>query len=1049
MYSSVYFQKSNSTIHWWEYDNEGEKRHYKEAAPLYFYMQHPEGEYTSIYGDKLRKVEFDTIGKFIDTKKMYKDAGRKLFESDISQNNRFILDHWAGQELIPPKFDVHFIDIEVHSETGFPKAEEAEHPIVIITVWSTKRQKYYIFAANDFNTDFLKDKNGEMNHYVKSFKTEKELLATFVKFINQIHPDIVSGWNSSSYDIPYIINRCNKILGERQTSKLSPIGIIKKHISRTKFSNKEVERFEIAGINCIDYLELYKKYHPNQQESYRLDYIARLEINESKIHYEGSLKELYNKDWQKYVEYNVQDVNLLIKLDEKLQFMSIMTTICYGCRVPFEQFAVTTKILDGAFISKLLLDKIVLPDVAGSEKNDKFTGAYVHDPQTGVHEWLMSYDATSLYPSIMIQHNISPETKISKVTEQEAIIILDMLEDFEKNKHRDIETEDGSTCIEWVNKIKEHKLSIASNGAIYRHDKQGVVPKFVEEWFQKRNYHKNLMKDAKKSGNHDEEKIQNGLQYNFKILINSVFGFFGTEWSRLYDQDSAAAITLTGQEIIKNTSHAINSYFEKWEDTNIGKKLKAKNISNIITYNDTDSNVFSDIVVMKNGKKKTFREFFEQEAIQNDNLIKVHHDGRAFIFCNNTELPFYDEENKKINFGKVQYIERHFVQKPIFKIKTKSGKHVSVTEDHSCMVIDSNGKLVEKKPKEIIRGDKIISLKYKQHNIYVDCELQNNELQLDYEVDEVESVEYINSDYQDVYDIGMVDTPHTYFANDILLHNSCYLAAGRILKSINYDDTDIQKTVKFLDEKISPLITKIIDTRMEHLAKVRMNCPENRISFKREMISRRGLHLAKKRYVAYVLNMEGKDIPEGDEHELEVKGVEIVRSSTPEIVRNALKSVVTILMKTLDKEKVKNEILKYYTEFMKSTPVSISKVSTANNLEKYTDSLTGYPIKGCPQHIKGAIIYNKLIKEMKLEDKYELIYEGDKVRVVYIHEQDHFRNNAISFKEKIPSEFGLEDCIDYDTMWEKIFMKPLHQFFQVLRWEIPNCEIEDIEDLFA
>jgi DNA polymerase elongation subunit (family B) len=317
---------------------------------------------------------------------------------------------------------------------------------------------------------------------------------------------------------------------------------------------------------------------------------------------------------------------------------------------------------------------------------------------------------------------------------------------------------------------------------------------------------------------------------------------------------------------------------------------------------------------------------------------------------------------------------------------------------------------------------------------------------MDYEIDEIESVEYINSDYQDVYDIGMYDSPHTFFANDILVHNSCYLAAGRILKSIGYDDSNIQKTVDFLNNKISPLITKIIDTRMQHLANV-MNCPTNKIFFKREMIARRGIHLAKKRYVAWVLDMEGKPIPEGDDHELEVKGVEIVRSSTPEIVRNYLKAVVLTLIKTLDSNTILNLIKNIHTEFMASDPVAVAKNSTANNLKKYIDPL-GKPLKGCPQHIKGAILYNKTLHDMGLTNKYEQIYEGDKIKVVYITPQDHFQNNCISFKDKIPEEFNLLSCIDYDIMWDKSFIKPLKEFYNILKWDLPNCNIEDIEDLF-
>lgn len=867
MYSSVYFQRTNSMIHWWEYDDTGEKKYYKEKAPLYFYMPHAEGEYTSIYGDKLRKVEFKTVGKMNDTRQMFKDAGRRLFESDISTVNRFVLDHWQGLDLKKPKdFDVHFLDIEVHSEGGFPSPEEAEHPITVITVWSTKRDKYYIFAEKEFDTKFLEDENGNVPHWIKFFSSEEEMLLTFIKFIKQMHPDVLSGWNSNYFDIPYIVNRCNRLLGERKTSKLSPIGIIRKKKTKLRFG-KEVETYEIAGINCIDYLELYKKYHMGEQESYKLDYIARVEINAQKLEYDGSLKTLYHDDWQKYVEYNVQDVNLLIQLDNKIQFMDMMIGICYNCRIPFEQYAITTKVLDGAFISRLMAEKIVLPDVTGHEKNSQYIGAFVCEPDVGVHDWELSFDATSLYPSIMMEHNISPETKVAKLGQYEAEVIQRILEGVEvSSMDKNTETESGETCEEWAKMIKENKWSIASNGAVYRHDKQGIVPRFVEEWFNKRKIHKKMMLAAEDAHYDEEAKLQHGLQLNYKILINSVYGYLGTEWSRLYDPDNATAVTTVGQECLKATMDSVNTYFrEKWADTKIGKKLNATNVPSVVVYGDTDS---------------------------------------------------------------------------------------------------------------------------------------------------------------------------------------VYLAVGRILKSFDYDATDIKKTEKFIDEKLSPLITKIIEKRMEHVALKRMNVPENKIFFKREMIARRGIHIAKKRYVAWVLNMEGVAIEEGSSHELEVKGIEIVRSSTPEIVRKYLKKVVTSIIKSLDENVVYENIKDVYNEFMNANPASISKNSTANNLDKYTDPM-GMPMKGCPQHVKGAILYNKLINDMELIDSYEEIHEGDKVKVTYVKPQDHFRGNCISFKDKIPEEFGLSNVIDYDLMWQKVFLKPLQQFYQLLRWEMPNCETEDIDEFFA
>lgn len=870
MYSAVYFQKSNSKIHWWEYDEDGNKTHFMDSAPLYYFVKSKNGEYKSIYGDSLKKVEFENYAKMKNSRYTNKDIGRDMFESDVPVENRFILDKWAGQTLNSPPLDIHYVDIEVHSERGFPTPDDADHPITIITVWSTKHHKYFIFAEKPFDTKFLEDPNtGEMKHWVRFFDTEEELLKTFIKFVRKSHPDIMSGWNSNGYDIPYLINRSYKLLSEYQTRKISPINIINPRTKKVKFGGllKEVKMYEIAGINCVDYLELYKKYTANQQESYKLDYISRVELKEKKLEYDGTLKELYHSDWQKYVEYNVQDVNLLIKLDKKLGYMNLMMNICYNCRVPFQQYATLTKVLDGAFMSRLSADKIILPDVERKEKNEKYIGAYVRDPVVGVHEWVVSYDATSLYPSIMMEHNISPETKIAKLHTYNATIIMDILEgkDVSESEKNSITTT-KETCREWADKIRKNSWSIAPNGAVYRHDKRGVVPMFVEEWFNKRKEHKNLKLEAEKVGDHAEASLQHALQYNYKILINSCYGYLGSEYSRLYDEDNAIAITTTGQECLKTTMEKVDAFFmEKWPDNKIGKRLGAKKCDNIVVYGDTDS---------------------------------------------------------------------------------------------------------------------------------------------------------------------------------------CYLCVGNILKSINYDWSDMNKTEQMIDTKISPIIVKIIEKAMEQLAQNRMNAPENKIFFKREMISRRAIHISKKRYVAWALNMEGVPIPKDDEHELEVKGIEIVRSSTPELVRDTLKDVVKLIIKTLDPNLVNSRIREIYNQFMNADPFAIAKNSSANNIQKFMDT-DGNSIKHTPQHVKGAINYNNILDATGLGDVHEKIYEGDKVKVVYIKPQDHFKHDSISFKNSIPEELNISQHVDYERMWEAVFLKPIKQFYDILKWQMPNYETVDIDDLFV
>lgn len=621
MYSSVYFSRNKSKIHYWEY--EGDKKVYKtEKAPLYFFMKDEKGEYISIYGDKLKKVDFETFESYKNAKEMFKSSNVELFESDIATENRFILDQYSDKEIVIPKYDIFFIDIEVHSTAGFPYPEKAEYPIPIITVYSTKQKKYFIFAEKEFDTSFL-----PKGTFVKTFNNnESELLKYFISFIRKSHPDVLSGFNSNPFDIPYIINRCYKLLGEEITNKISPINQVRKVIRKTRW-RLPFEIYQIKGINCIDYLELYRKYEPGERESYKLDFIAEFELGVGKVKYEGSLSDLYTNNWQKYCEYNFGDVELLVKLDDYKQFFNLMFTICCNCRVPFEQYDKTVRVLDGAFISKLRNDKTILPDAKQVDElsDEKYEGAFVFPTIPGAYDWVVSFDATSLYPSIMSLHNISPETKVCTVNRNCVDLIFKHLNGNNlSDDEYSIEAYGGKTIKDILDIIKNNKYSISSNGVLYRHDKIGVVASFVNEWFDKRQFHKKLMKKAANENNLDEEAKQNGLQYNYKILINSVYGYLGTKYSRFYDVDNAEAVTKTGQICIKNAMDSVNDFFtKKWESSEIGKKIGAKNTSDLIIGGDTDSIFLNCGEILKSFNYKHYNDMNLCKKFLDEKIIKL------------------------------------------------------------------------------------------------------------------------------------------------------------------------------------------------------------------------------------------------------------------------------------------------------------------------------------------------------------------------------------------------------------------------------------------
>jgi DNA polymerase elongation subunit (family B) len=957
MYSSIYFNRSKSIIHLWEYID-GVKTHNTFEAPLYFYKQDKDGPFTSIYGEKLKKVECKTYNEYQEKIENLKKMGKKLYESDVSIDSKFIIDHYIGQDLQPPKFNIHFIDIEVHSEDGFPSPDEAKHPITVITVWSTKHEKFFIFAEKDFEVNFLRE--GESCQKIIC-SDEAGRLREFVNFINEEHPDVISGWNSDGFDIPYIIRRTEQLCGERWVKKLSPIGVVREvEMTVGKGANKKKEkRFIIGGINCLDLLWVYRNYTFSDRENYRLGYIAELEIGETKLEYDGSLSDLY-KDWQKYMEYNVQDTRLLKLIEQKLGYLGLLFTFCYGCRVPFDQYSKTTRVLDGAFISELSREGIILPDVNRDITDVQYPGGFVKDPDRGVHDWIMSFDATSLYPSIMMNWNISPETKYAVLNKKfidatvEAYRGVSLNDDLKfnlpgkaQNKTiyeivsyvrqkglKEVNKEDGgihglfndepikhitnalanlpyenievyfnnelTNIVNVVKIIKDKNLCLSGNGILYTQDKIGVIPRFVKIWFDKRKEYKKKMLEAETLGDKDKKKYYDLLQLNFKILINSVYGYLGTCHSRFYDFDNAVAVTINGQNIIKDASYSIENFFlNKWSTHFMGEKLKASNFEGVITYNDTDS-------VYVNG-------------------------GRIINSIKAIDMNSYDM-NKIKNF------------------------------------------IIFGKP-------------------------------------------YSNEDLYDIHE-----------------------EKGKKNLKIKEQFKKLEDNAK----SIQNIIQKLITDSMIHLTTIKFNCKENKIFFKREAVARRAGFLQRKRYVAWVLNNEGVECDK-----MKCVGVEMVRSSTPLFIQDVLEDVVFDMLKYKSLEKSDEKVKDIRDKFLKAPIEQISFPRGIHGMDKYEEGGESEN-KSQPIHVRASMLYNDMISSNPiLKNKYNLIKNDSKLKFIYMKPSAIFRSNVIAFVDKWPKEFNLEANIDKDLQFEKTFIMPMTQFYELFGWTMPNLKNVDVSDLFV
>ncbi len=388
MYQSIWYDNYKKNFHLWD-----DKKGYQ-VIPYkpYAYVKHSNGTHVSLYGDRLKKV-FD-----------YDKEDPHLFESDVPPTTRFLVDQYTNSDDSSEGHRMIFIDIEVEVTDGFPDAQRASNTITAITMWDKLSDTYYTYV-----TDPKKQiKNyTENNVVVELFTTEYEMLNKFYQKYMEIKPTIISGWNTDFFDIPYLYNRAVRVLGKSVAGLLSPISEVK--------WNEYKGRYVIAGVSCLDYLSLYKKFSFIQQSSYRLDYIGEVEVGMKKIEYEGTLNDLYENELQKFIDYNIRDVKILVDLDKKLNYIEIARGVAHLGHIPYEDVYMSSRYLEGAILVYLKKMSIVAPNRPPRPKkldDDKFAGAYVQRPQKGKHDWVYDLDITSMYPSVIRSLNISPETKI-------------------------------------------------------------------------------------------------------------------------------------------------------------------------------------------------------------------------------------------------------------------------------------------------------------------------------------------------------------------------------------------------------------------------------------------------------------------------------------------------------------------------------------------------------------------------------------------------------------------------------------------------------------
>jgi DNA polymerase elongation subunit (family B) len=508
-----------------------------EFKPTLYIPTTTKTDWKTLEGDPVGPVQWGSIKETRAAMKKYNDIDNMKIYGHTNYNYSFIAETYT--EPIDYNFEhikIMFLDIEVGSEHGFPNPESAIEEVTAITI--KINDDIQVWGCSEF-------KNVQDNITYNKCGDERQLLEQFVMYWQQNCPHVITGWNTKTFDTPYLVNRIRNILNDSWVKKLSPWGFVKEQ-KIFGMGGREVQTYEIYGVSEIDYMDAYKKFTYTNQESYRLDHIAYVELEENKLDYSevSTLHELYRTDYQKFIEYNIQDVLLVDRLENKMKLLEMIISLAYLSKCNYTDVFAQTRMWDCIIYNHLLREKVVIPQKKRERKGDMYEGAYVKAPQKGRHKWIVSFDLNSLYPHLIMQYNISPETILG--TWQDEIGVEGLLK------------KEFDTSI-W----KEKDITVTPNGSVYRKDKQGFLPKLMESMYNDRvKYKKLMLKEQKKGRNADPNKLSQYYNYqqNLKIALNSAYGALGNQWFRYYDERNAEAVSVAGQLSVQWAENAVNNY---------------------------------------------------------------------------------------------------------------------------------------------------------------------------------------------------------------------------------------------------------------------------------------------------------------------------------------------------------------------------------------------------------------------------------------------------------------------------------------------------------
>ena len=541
-----------------------EGKEYKERmdfSPTLYAISQEDSKFKTLQGQTLKPIQFPSISKAREFKRSYNTGNSPLYGMDRYQYQYIANEYPDDMIFDKDQIKIFTLDIECTAENGFPDIDNPTEELLAITVKNQSNKQIITWGIGEFKTD-----RSDVT-YIRC-KNEKSLIMEFMKFWIKNYPDVITGWNTKFFDIPYLFNRIRNLVDEKVLKRFSPWNLVERETIVVR--GRPQTHYNIFGISMLDYLDLYQKFIPTKQESYKLDYIGKVELGLPKDDNPyDTFREWYTKDYQSFIDYNIKDVEIVDQLEDKLKLIELVLTMAYEAKVNYTDVFSQVRMWDMLIYNYLKKDNVMIPPKEDNIKDDKYEGAYVKDPITGMHNWIVSFDINSLYPHLIMQYNISPEKIIG--VEPSGISVDKLLDHATPLTH-----------------LKAEGACITPNGAKFKIDSPGFLPRLMESMYNDRVKFKTLEFQAKQEYQKTKDKSLlkeisrcHNIQWSKKIALNSAYGAIGNQYFRYYDVRQATAITSAGQFVIRFIQKNVNEY--------MNKILKSTNEVDYIVASDTDS----------------------------------------------------------------------------------------------------------------------------------------------------------------------------------------------------------------------------------------------------------------------------------------------------------------------------------------------------------------------------------------------------------------------------------------------------------------------------